>query len=149
MKFRCLLVISVVAVCLNSCKKNGVAPAPAPTIVGKWQLTKQASELYSNGVVIKTVVKSNFTTSDFVEYYSDGTGYYSTFTPAGPSLSEFTYTIHGTDITEFVSAENAGFPETVTTLTSNTLAIHAVSQVPDPSDPGITDTEIDDITYTK
>jgi hypothetical protein len=147
MKLRCLLICSVLAVCLSCCKKNSVAPAP--TIVGKWQLTKEASELYSNGVVIKTFVKSNFTASDFVEYHSDGTGYHSNYTSEGPSLSEFTYTIHGTDITEYFSVENPGVLKTVTGITANTLAIHAVSQVPDPSNPGITDTEIDDINYAK
>lgn len=149
MKYKYLLLSIVVLMCLWSCKKNSVAPVPPVTIVGKWQLVKQYSRLFSNGVVIDSVRKSKFTNSDFVEYYSDGTGYYSKLTPTGPSLSEFTYTIKGSVITEFISIENKGVPETVTSLTANTLTVHMELLVPDPNNPTIYDTEKDDLSYTK
>jgi hypothetical protein len=149
MKYRYFLLFAFVLVGMYSCKKNNPAPAPSVTIVGKWQVTKQHSKLYNNGVVVDSVNKSKFTSSDFVEYYSDGSGYYSKSTPTGPSLSEFTYTISGTAIVQYGSVENAGFPETVTALTASSLAVHSVFKVSDPNDPAVTDTEIDDFSYTR
>ncbi|MDR3693387.1 MAG: hypothetical protein P4L47_02040 [Mucilaginibacter sp.] len=122
---------------------------PPVTIIGKWQLVKQYSLLVNNGVVIDSIKKSKFTNNDFVQYLSDGTGYYSKSTPTGPSLSEFTYTISGTHITEFVSFENKGVPETVTSLTANSLSVHRELLVPDPNDPTVYDTEKDDLSYIK
>ena len=149
MKFKYLLLSVVVLLCLWSCKKNAATPVPVVSIVGKWQLVKQYSLLYNNGELIDSIKKSKFTNSDFVEYYSDGTGYYSKSTPTGPSLSEFTYTIKGSVITEFISLENKGVPETVTSLTATSLSVHVESLVPDPNDPTVYDTEKDDLSYTK
>jgi hypothetical protein len=149
MKFKCLLLCVVVLMCLWSCKKNTAMPVPAVSIVGKWQLTKVSSKLYSSGVLIDSAKKTNFTNSDFVEFYSDGTGYYSQSTSDGPSLNEFTYTLKGSVITEFRSIENIGVPETVTSLTANSLSIHAESLIPDPNDPTVYDTEKDDLSYIK
>lgn len=149
MKYKCLLLSVVVLLCLWSCKKNAAKPVPAVTIIGKWQLVKENSFLFNNGAVIDSVKNSKFTNSDFVEYFSDGTGYYSRSTVNGPSLSEFTYTINGSVITEFISLENKGVPETVTGLTANSLLIHIESLVPDPNNPNVYDTEKDDLSYTK
>ena len=149
MKYMCLFISVVVIVGLWSCKKNTVAPVAQVTIVGKWQLVKQYSLLVSNGVVIDSIKKTKFTNNDFVQYLSDGTGYYSRSTPTGPSLNEFTYTIKGTLITEFISIENKGTPETVTILTTTSLSVHVESLVPDPNDPTVYDTEKDDLSYTK
>jgi hypothetical protein len=149
MKYKYLLLSVVFIICFWSCKKNTVAPVPQVTIVGKWLLVKQYSLLVSNGVVIDSIKKSKFTNNDFVQYLSDGTGYYSRSTSTGPSLSEFTYTIKGSLITEFVSIENKGVPETITSLTANKLSVHVESSVPDPNDPTVYDTEKDDFSYTK
>ena len=149
MKFKYLLLSVVVLMCLWSCKKNTVMPAPAVTIVGKWQLVKQHSLLYNNGSAIDSVNKTKFTNSDFVEFYSDGTGYYSQSTSDGPSLNEFTYTLKGSVITEFRSVESNGIPETVSSLTVNSLLLHVESLVADPNDPNVYDTEKDDLSYTR
>ncbi|WP_309329637.1 hypothetical protein [Mucilaginibacter sp.] len=149
MEFKYLLISVFLLICLWSCKKNVVVPVPPVTIIGKWQLVKQYSLLVNNGVVIDSIKKSKFTNNDFVQYLSDGTGYYSKSTPTGPSLSEFTYTISGTHITEFVSFENKGVPETVTSLTANSLSVHRELLVPDPNDPTVYDTEKDDLSYIK
>jgi hypothetical protein len=93
MKQRCLLLVGVLLFCLGSCKKDSQAPGLGVSIIGKWFSTRQNSELFYNGAQIKAITKTNFTTDDFVEYYKDGTGYFSkTYTPA-PSLTEFTYTL--------------------------------------------------------
>jgi len=149
MNYKYLLLSVIVFVCIYSCKKNVASPVAPVSIIGKWQLIKLYSQLYNNGVLIDTVKQSKFTSSDFVEYYSDGTGYYSKFTLTGPSLSEFTYTIKGTQITEFVSVENTGIPQTITELSATNLSVHMQSLVPDPNDPTVTDTEIDDFSYTR
>jgi hypothetical protein len=149
MKSRYLLVVGVVLLSLNSCKKNS-APSPQPvSIVGKWFYARQATELYNGGTEINTINKTNFTTDDFVEYYSNGTGYYSQSTALGPSLSQFTYTLKGTALTEYTSAADGGLPETITTLSADSLLIHAVILVPDPNDPSVNDTEVDDYTFTR
>jgi hypothetical protein len=149
MKCRSLLLICVVGVCFCSCKKETPAPAPGTLILGKWYSTKEVSSLYRNGAQLSTFNKTNFTNDDFVEYYNDGSGYYSKSSTVGPSLSEFTYSIKGTTITEYTSAVNAGIPETISNISSGSLALHVVSLVSDPNDPSLTDTEIDDLTYTR
>lgn len=149
MKRRCLLLISILIISLCSCKKNGAKPSNSGLILGKWYFVKQVSVLYYKNKQLSTVNKTNFTNEDFVEYYNDGTGYYSKSTTQGPSLSEFTYTVSGAIITQYTSLENNGIPETIENITSTGLSVHIVQMVPDPNDPNLTDTEIDDFTYTK
>ena len=148
MKLKYLLLTVVLLLCLSACKKESKAPNPGVTIVGKWLITKQNSVLSNNGVQISTFTDTTFTAADFVEYYGDGTGYFSMHSATGPSLTEFTYTLTGTNLIQNTSSENKGMPETVTGLTANKLSIHAVSSVPDP-DSGLIYTETDDYYYTK
>jgi hypothetical protein len=149
MKHKYLLLIGVVVVCLCSCKKETPAPSTGTLILGKWFFIKQVSVLYQNNKEISTFTKTNFTNDDFIEYYNDGSGYYSKSTGQGPSLSEFSYTISGATLTQYTSTENSGIPETIKSITSTGLAVHVVQLVPDPNDPTVTDTEIDDLSYTK
>ena len=149
MKRKALLVFCVVVCSLCSCKKEAPAPSTGTLILGKWYTTKQVSVLLNNGTQVKAINKTNFTNDDFVEYYNDGSGYYSKSTTQGPSLSEFTYSINGSTITQYMSAVNAGVPETIKIISSGSLSIHIVSLVPDPNDPTVTDTEIDDFTYIR
>jgi len=139
----------VLLFCLNSCKKDSKAPNSGVSIVGKWFITKQSSVLSYNGSQVNAFTKTNFTSSDFVEYYSDGTGYFSQTGTTGPSLTEFTYTLAGTALTQFTSNNNSGTPETITSLTASGLSIHAVSLVTDPNNPDQQDNEVDDYTYTR
>lgn len=150
MKHKYLVLISVFVVCLYSCKKETQPPPSAGTLlIGKWYSVKQVSVLYQNNKEISTFNKTSFTNDDFIEYYNDGSGYYSKSTNQGPSLSEFTYTIKGSTITQYTSAENSGIPETIESITSTGLAVHVVQLVADPNDPTVTDTEVDDLTYSK
>ena len=145
MKCRCLLLCLLLLLCLESCKKENTAPSNNSLILGKWLLSKSVSQLYnSSKQLLSSTTSTTFTADDFVEYYDDGSGYYSESTPAGTSLSDFTYTISGTALTEFTGPENNSMPETITSITVTALGIHAVSLVPDPNDPEVTDTEIDD-----
>jgi hypothetical protein len=149
MKYKYLLLSVVLLICLNACKKDSKTPAPTVTIAAKWFITEQSSELYFNGEEISSFVDTTFTSVDFVEYYSDGTGYFSRSSSTGPSLTEFTYTLKGSALTQYISNVNTGTPETVTDLTVNSLSIHAVSQIADPNNPSQNDTEIDDYTYKR
>ena len=149
MKHKYLVLIGVLMICLYSCKKEKPTPGSGTLLLGKWYFEKQVSVLYQNNKEISTFDKTNFTNDDFVEYYNDGSGYYSASTAQGPSLTEFTYTINGFTLTQYTSAENAGTPETITGITSTGLSVHVVQLVPDPNDPGVTDTEVDDLNYTK
>lgn len=149
MKQKSLLLIVVLLFGLNSCKKDSQTPNSGASIVGKWFRTKQNSELFYNGVQIKSFTKTNFTTDDFVEYYSDGSGYFSMNTATGPGITEFSYTLKGTSLTQYTSSSNTGAPETVTSLTASNLSIHAQYLITDPNNSDQVDTEIDDFTYTK
>ena len=148
MKYKYLLFSVIFLLCLNSCKKDSKAPGSSVSIVGKWLITRQNSVLSNNGVQISAFTDTTFTAADFVEYYSDGTGYFSMNSSTGPSLTEFTYTLKGTSLIQNTSSENAGTPETITSLTATNLSIHAVSTVPDPNTGGA-DTEVDDYYYTR
>ncbi len=148
MKYNYLLLVVVGFACLSSCKKSSQAPKPNVTIVGKWLITRQNSVLSNNGVQISAFTDTTFTAADFVEYYSDGTGYFSMHSATGPSLTEFTYTLTGTSLLQNTSDENKSTPETITSLTANNLSIHAVSTVAD-TNTGGTDTETDDYYYTR
>lgn len=148
MKYKYLLLVVIVFACLSSCKKSSQAPKPNVTIVGKWLITKQNSVVSNNGVQISAYTDTTFTAVDFVEYYSDGTGYFSRASATGPSITEFTYTLMGTSLVQNTSSENKGTPETITGLTASNLSIHAVFTVPDPNTGGA-DTETDDYYYTK
>jgi hypothetical protein len=149
MKRKCVVLIGVLVACLYSCKKEKPTPGTGALLLGKWYSVKQVSVLYQNNKEISTFNKTSFTNDDFVEYYSDGSGYYSASTSQGPSLTEFTYKLSGSTLTRYTSEENAGIPETITNITSTGLSVHVVQLVPDPNDPTVTDTEIDDLTYTK
>jgi len=150
MKYKCLLVSFFLFCCLFSCKKDNSDPSGGITIVGKWFVTKQASVLYNNsGGQIATFTKTNFTNADFIEFYSDGSGYMSQTNQSGPSLSEFSYTVSGSKLVQYTSSLPTGTPETITNLTTKNMSIHIVSRFSDPNDPSVTDTEIDDFTYVK
>jgi hypothetical protein len=151
MKLRYLLFSFVLSVCFCACKKEtNNTQTTSALLLGKWYDTKTISRLYSSsGVLLGNDTVSVFTTSDFVAYYQDGSGYYSQSTTSGISLSDFTYSINGTAITEYTSSEVAGIPVTVTGISQTMLSIHVVSQVSDANDPEVTDTEIEDITYSR
>jgi len=149
MKRKYAVLFGVLLVCLYSCKKETPAPSTGALLLGKWYSVKLVSVLYQDNNEISTFNKTSFTNDDFVEYYGDGSGYYSASTSQGPSLTEFTYKVNGSTLTQYTSEENAGIPETITSITSTGLSVHVVQLVPDPSDPTVTDTEVDDLTYTK
>lgn len=151
-KVRYVLLSIVVFAVLNSCKKSSEKPDTSVTIVGKWFITKQIAVLSYNGVQLDAKTKTNFTSDDFIEFYNDGSGYYSyatSYFSNHPGFTEFTYVLKGANLTQYTSISNDGIPETITSLTANGLSIHVVSSVADPNDPSVTDTEIDDVTYIK
>ena len=149
MKYKYLAISGLFVICLFSCKKEATAPNNSALIVGKWYFVKDVSVTYQNKKEISTTTTTDFTNEDFVEYYNDGSGYFSASSSLGPSLSEFTYKITGSTLTQYSSVENAGTPETITGISATALSIHEVSLVPDTNDPTITDTGVDDLTFTK
>ncbi len=150
MKYKYPLLGFVLLLCLNSCKNDLPVPNTTVTIVGKWFVTKQNSELFYNGVLINSFTQTNFTSTDFVEYYGDGTGYFSKASSTGISIAEFKYTLSGTALIRYTANNNTvGTPLTITSLTANSLSTHAVAMVSDPNNQGQIDQEIDDDTFTK
>lgn len=149
MGYKLWTIAGVLLLGLGSCKKEQKVQTTAELIVGKWYITNLASVLSRSGVVLSSYNETSFTNTDFVEYDSDGSGYYSKSTSQGPSLSVFTYTIAGNIITEHTDPVTAGRQETIKSITTNSLIIHAAIQVSDPNDPDVIDTEVDDLTYSR
>jgi hypothetical protein len=150
MKRSCLLlIIPVLFICFNSCKKVLQVPTISKSIVGKWFITKQRSQLFNNGALVNNFTKTNFTTDDFAKYFSDGSGYFSKSSSVSPNISLFTYTLSGSSLTQYINGNSKGMLETITNLTQNSLSIHAESLVPDPNDSSLIDNEIDDYTYIR
>lgn len=133
MKCKCLLLSVICVIWLSACKKESKPATQGVTIVGKWFITKQSSLLLYNGVQIDSFSKNNFTSTDFVEYYADGTGYFSQASSNGPSITEFTYTLKDSTLTQHDGTNAQNLIEKVTALTVNNLSIHAQSTVPDPN----------------
>jgi hypothetical protein len=150
LKFGYVFAVFFTLVCLAACKKDTSATNGGISLVGKWIATKKYIQLLNNGTSISTSTKTNFTDNDFVMYYADGSGYFSANIIAfsGPSISEFHYTLTGMNLTQF-TGNNPGFEETVASLTSSALVIHAQFLTTDPNNPTVTDTEINDFYYTK
>jgi len=140
-----LAIMSIFLTSMISCKKD--APFPV-TIIGKWYITKQQSQLFYKGILLDSYIDTSFTTNDFVDYFVDGSGYFSQNTATSPGISEFTYTVNGNILTQIVSGGTAT-PETITLLTTNNLSIQANSLVPDPNNSGQLDNELDNYNYTK
>jgi hypothetical protein len=150
MKRSCLLlIILVLFTCFISCKKVLQVPTISKSIVGKWFITKERSQLFNNGALVNNFTKTNFTTDDFVQYFSDGSGYFSKSSTTSPNISLFKYTLNGSDLMQYINGNNAGTAETITSLTQNSLSIHAESLVSDPNDSSLVDNEIDDYTYIR
>ncbi len=149
MKCKYLLLSVVFIICLSACKKESKSANQNVTIVGKWFIIRQSSFLFYNGTQIDSFSKNNFTSSDFVEYYSDGTGYFSQAGSNGPSIIEFTYTLKDSTLTQHDGTNAQNLIETIRGLTANNLSIHAQSTIPDPNNGAQLDTEIDDLSYSR
>jgi hypothetical protein len=135
--------------CLNSCRKNLPVPNTAVTIVGKWFATKQNPDLCYNGALINPFTQTNFTCTDFVEYYGDGTGYFSKASSTGISIAEFKYTLSGTALIQYTANNTVVMPLTITSLRANSLSTHAVAIVSDPNNQGAIDQVINEGTFTR
>ncbi|MDB5123912.1 MAG: hypothetical protein JWP94_2041 [Mucilaginibacter sp.] len=121
-------------ICLHGCKK-GSTPSSQDSkklIVGKWFTSSHLSRLYYNGVAVDSILKNNFTTSDFSQYFSDGTGIQSANDQPAPSLSLFNYTINGSNLNQFNSSDNSSLAEVITKLTSSDLSFNYTVIIADP-----------------
>ncbi len=114
------------AIVLNSCKKdNSPAVQATPSIIGKWNYTKERTQvLSSTGSVISDETTTSFTADDYVQYNADGTGVASA---AGGGIVDFSYSISGNTDTEYQTPVTVGeTPYLFTfTLTSTTLTRHS------------------------
>ena len=136
MKVRYVLVISLlVFMCLIACKKQSALPFEnsKTLIVGKWFVKSFESRLYYNGAEVDSVFNSNFTSSDYAEYFSDGTGVFSSYAQPSPSLITFNYSISGPNLTQRNAVNTPDVPETITVLTSKNLSFNYSLLVNDPN----------------
>ncbi|HWZ15704.1 MAG TPA: hypothetical protein VNW95_10755 [Mucilaginibacter sp.] len=131
---RTLGTILFLLICLNGCKKDStpLSQDSKKLIVGKWFTFSHLSRLYYNGVAVDSTFKQNFTTNDFSQYFSDGTGIQSTNYQPAPSLSLFHYTINGLNLNQFNSSDNSSVAEVITTLTSTDLSLNYALIIADP-----------------
>jgi hypothetical protein len=120
-----LLSIVLILSLLAACKKNDTAPVTSQTLIaGKWYVTSHTFNVYSQNKLIDTATRTAFTTDDFIEYDSDGTGYTSTEASPSPSIKLFKYSISALNLVEVDLTGSPGLPETITTLTANNLSYH-------------------------
>jgi len=121
-----IIIIALTAILLNSCKKdNPPAAQPTPSIIGKWNYTKERTQVLSpTGSVISDQTTTSFTAGDYIQYNADGTGVASA---AGGDMVDFNYTISGNTDTEYQTPITVGeTPYLYTfTLTSTTLTRHS------------------------
>ncbi|MDF2433227.1 MAG: hypothetical protein JWP44_2858 [Mucilaginibacter sp.] len=149
MKCRCLLVVLFgITLCFYACKKDTTVPQSTVSINGKWYLSAHHSKLYYNGVLLDSVFYHHFTTSDFIEYYSDGTGIISTNAIPSASLTSFKYTLSGLNLIQYISVTSKGLPEKITKLTKDSLSISYALLIID-SNSGNTDNETDEFNYVR
>ena len=144
-----LLILPVLLLCLQACKKDAVSPQVKVTVVGKWFITKHDLKLVRDGVQIDEEIKTNYTTDDFTQFFEDGSGYQSAKgSKIVPGLSIFNYTLKGNIMILYVNGSQ-GVAETITRLTETEFAIHAESQIADPQNPNLVDIEIDDFSFKR
>jgi hypothetical protein len=145
-----LLILPVLLLCLNACKKDAVSARAKITVVGKWFLTKHNLKLIrGDGVQVDEIIKTDYTKDDFALFYEDGSGYQSAKgTASSPSLTTFNYTLKDSILTLYTGG-NHGIAETVTRLTETEFAIHTEAQVSDPQNPDNVVTEIDDFAFKR
>ncbi|SHM51321.1 lipocalin family protein [Mucilaginibacter sp. OK098] len=144
-----LLILPVLLLCMQACKKDAASPQAKITVVGKWFITKHDLKLVRDGVQIDEEIKTNYTTDDFAQFFEDGSGYQSAKgTRIAPGLSTFNYKLKGNIMTLYVDGGH-GVAETITKLTETEFAIHAESQVSDPQNINLVDTEIDDFSFKR
>ncbi|MDB4919875.1 hypothetical protein [Mucilaginibacter sp.] len=130
-----LLILPVLFVCIQACKKVAAPPEAKVTVVGKWFIIKHDLKLIKDGVQIGETIKTDYTADDFAQFYKDGTGYQSAKgTANSPSLTIFHYTLKDSSITLYING-NPGVVETITRLTETGFAVHFESQVIDPNNP--------------
>ena len=144
-----LLILFVLFVCLQACKKDAAPSQAKVTVVGKWFVAKHDLKLIKDGVQIGETIKTDYTTDDFAQFYNDGTGYQSAKGTAGsPSLTIFHYTLKDSIITLYING-NPGVVETITRLTETGFAVHYERQVLDPDNPTQIYTGIEDYEFKR
>jgi hypothetical protein len=135
---------------LTGCKKESTSLSQdsKTLIVGKWFISSHISRLYYNNVEVDSIFKTTFTTSDFSQYFSDGTGIQSANSQPAPSLSLFNYTINGSNLNQFNSSDKSSIAEVITKLTPSDLSLNYSLLIADPGS-GKVYTEKDYFDYKK
>ncbi|HEY5325743.1 MAG TPA: hypothetical protein VIJ27_01990 [Mucilaginibacter sp.] len=75
--------------------------------------TKQNPDLCYNGALINPFTQTHFTCTDFVEFYGDGTGYFSKASSTGIGMAEFKYTLSGTALIQYTANNTVVTPLTI------------------------------------
>ena len=121
-----IFTIILITAALASCKKDNTSKTPpAVTIVGKWNYTKERTQvLSSTGAVVSDETTTSFTAGDYQQFNADGTGVASA---AGGDMLDFNYTITVNTITESQTPVAVGETPYVFNfvLTGTTLTLHS------------------------
>jgi len=131
---------------LFSCKKDNTTVV---SIVGKWYNIKHTSQTLNNGTLLTSSTTTKFTTDDFAQFFSDGSGYYSESVLLSPTIIEFNYMVNGKAITIYTNSVTGGNTGSITSLASNSLSIHTETKIVDQNNPDQTDDQIDDYDYSR
>jgi hypothetical protein len=102
-----IIIVGLIAVALASCKKDNTSTAPTATsIVGKWNYSKERTQVLSpTGAVVSDQTTTSFTADDYVQYNADGTGVASA---AGGGIVDFSYSLSGNTDTEYQTPKFVG-----------------------------------------
>jgi len=122
-----IIFIILIASSLISCSKSeSTTNQPKPTVVGKWNYTKERIQVLSSaGAVISDQTSTSFTPDDFIQYNADGTGVASA---AGGDILNFSYSISGNTDTEYQTPKTAGETPYVFTITLTNTVLTRHSQ---------------------
>jgi len=92
-------ILMVMLALLQACKKSG--NTDPVTIVGKWQEASYNAYEYGNGSQQQTTGRPvpDINPNDYILFNADGTGAISTYNGSGYNVTNFSYSISGSNLT--------------------------------------------------
>ena len=121
-----ILCMALALVCLTACKKSSNT-SPSASIVGKWKHNKDDVMTYNAAGKLILVDNPDYTKFDiYLQFNADGTGIANVETGGGTgqyTALPLTYTLNGTTLVLKINGSSE--TDQVTSLTANTLEIHA------------------------
>jgi hypothetical protein len=112
---------------LSACKKEVIN---SPTLVGKWYEQKIITQIYQDSTRISSSTTTGFTSKDYAQFNSNGTGIGSASDTTGTFfMPDFNFTLSGTNLHiiqySLDGTTTATTQYIISELTLNSLVLHA------------------------